>query len=105
MNDSQHMKYLYNAVRYNRSHPHMEIRPSILMKKLLRKKRKLHRREVKSRSIGSQTAIKRLQCRIDKILDGDMAVDFMRIVDCMLDVHGDVQSEHVSFLCKSSQQR
>ena len=95
------MDNLRNAVRYNRCHPHMEIRPSVLKKRLSRKKRKLHRREVRNKSIGTQTMEKSLYTRIDSILQSRASHDFMRMVDCMLDEHGFVESNFISFHCKS----
>ncbi len=38
----QVMESLQSAVRYNRFHPHMDSRPSVLKKRLLRKKTKFH---------------------------------------------------------------
>ena len=96
----QLLQELKDAVRYNRLYPHMETRPSILRKRLLRKKRKLHRREVKTKNIGVQSPENSLYTRIDSILKGNSALDFMRIIDCMIDSHGAIDSQHIVFYFK-----
>lgn len=96
------MTQLRNAVKYNRFHPHMEVRPSVLKKRLIRKKRRLHKRHIKSKSISTQTSEKVFAGRVESILRSDLAFEFMRIVDCLVDRHGSVESRNISFRCNMS---
>ncbi len=94
------MEKLAKAVKYNRTHPTFEVRPSILKKRLFRKKRKIHRPQHNSRSFGTQTAESNLSKRVEMIMKSKLALDFLRIIDCMLDNNGCVDSNKVHFHMK-----
>ncbi len=46
---------------------------------------------------GTQTPTNGLQTRIDRIVSGRHALDFIRIVDCLADNFGHVNSKQVIF--------
>ena len=94
------MQKLQSAVRYNRKHPYMDPQPSVLKKRILRKRRRIHRREINTKTIGTQTFDHDLSRRIETILHGSLALDFIRIVDCMLDRNGSIDSGNINFVCK-----
>ena len=96
----QVMESLQSAVRYNRFHPHMDSRPSVLKKRLLRKKTKFHSCDTKCKTLGTQTSKQSFTCRVDTILKGDFAAEFLQIVDFLIDQHGNVESKKLSFFCK-----
>ena len=89
-----------NALNYNRLHPYMDPRPSILRKRMLRKTRKIHLRMTNSRDIVTQTVARSMDGRIQKILQSRFALDFLRIVDSLVDENGIIDSKLVSFNIK-----
>lgn len=94
------MNKLQHAVRYNRIHPHMDIRPSVLRKRLARKIRKFHRVVTNTRSTTVQTVESGLQKRIQTILSGQFTLDFLKIIDCLCDGSGQLESKLVKFYIK-----
>ena len=58
------MDSLYKAVMYNRTHPSLDTRPSVLRKRLHRKKRKVHYKLLNIKSIAMQTIENSLSSRI-----------------------------------------
>ena len=91
---------LTSAVKYNTVHKFMEQRPSVEKKRLLRKTLKTHLSTRKMRNTATQTARNSFLERIGTIMKSSSALDFMNIVDCLLDSHGHINTDRVSFLCK-----
>ncbi len=94
------MDKLAQAVTYNSKYPHMEVQHGVLRKKIKRKMRKSHRPILSSKSIAVQTVDSTLNARIDQVLRGKLALDFLNILDCFVDGNGCVESKNVSFYCK-----
>ncbi len=91
---------LYRAVIYNRTRPHMELRPSILRKRLKRKVCKTHKQIGICKSVATQTYDKSLDKRIESILRSKMALELHQIIDCMIDGHGSVNTSRLYFHIK-----
>ena len=94
------MQDIQKALKYNRCHPYMDQRPSVLRKKLIRKTRRLHRRETNNKDIGTQTVARSFNTRIQKILESSYGYDLLQIVDSMIDGNGVVNSPLLSFYVK-----
>ena len=91
---------LTSAVKYNSVHKFMEQRPSVEKKRLQRKTLKTHLSTRKLRNTATQTPRNTFMERIGTIMKSSSALDFMHIVDCLLDSHGQINTDRVYFHCK-----
>ena len=75
--------------------------PSNAKKRLLRKKYKKHFFSSFQKTKPTQTSGSVLAERIEKVKKTKFELDFIKIVDCFLDGHGNYDSNLVSFKIKS----
>ena len=94
------VEMLTDAVKYNNNHKFMEQRPSVAKKRLLRKTFKNHMSTRKQRTIATQTPKNMFLERITAVIKSSFALDLMRIVDCLLDSHGQINNKQITFYCK-----
>ena len=87
------------AVDFAEKHPECIKQPSVLMKRVKRKKSKFHSKEGPDRrkSMATQTIEYSFNKRIESILDGPYAMEFARIIDCLYDRHGAVKTHKIDF--------
>ena len=91
------------AIKYNKKHVYMENRPSVVKKRISRKK---YRQHIASETIhhqknsSSQTVVDGLQDRIETVLKGSFALEFIQIIDCLVQSHGCIDSKQLLFICK-----
>lgn len=89
------------AITFTTKHKHFEKLPSIAKKRLLRKKLRLYGGGVTKKSTSTQTmANNAFDTRISLIRKSKYEIDLMKIIDCMLDQQGSVDSNNVHFYCK-----
>ena len=55
---------------------------------------------MKNKSVAIQTMDKTFYVRVEAILQGELSADLYRIIDCMTDRHGQVDSSEISFFFK-----
>ena len=94
------MENLKHAVNFAHDHPRYLPQPSVMAKRVARKRTKFHEILDKSRNIKTisiQTIDTSLQKRINGVLDGPYALEFMKVLDCMYDRHGEVKTHKVEF--------
>ena len=94
------MEDLKWAVGFSKRFPSCVSRPSILKKRVCRKKSKLHSKMGYSSTVATQTQESNFSKRIESILDGSFCLDFIKIIDCLYDKHGIVCSSKLEFLIK-----
>ena len=75
--------------------------PSIEKKRLLRKKYNKHLFSSFQKTKSTQTGGSVFAERIEKVKETKFEFDLIKIVDCFLDVHGNYDSNLVSFKIKS----
>ncbi len=91
------MMEIKSSIQYNRTHPHREILPSTLRKKIGRRMKLHNSRRLVMATTGTQTPTNGLQTRIDRIVSGRHALDSIRVVDRLADHLGHVNSKQVIF--------
>ena len=89
------------AVRFNQPHKTVERMPSIVKKRLLRKKYKRHLLSSLQKTISTQTSGSVFADRIEQVKKTKFEVEVIKIVDCFLDGYGNYDSNLVSFKIKS----
>lgn len=94
------MEKVEKSVEYLREHPKLIHQPSVIRKRVFRKKTKLHRKNHLTKNISTQTINQGLQSRIDHVMNGPYAHDFMQMIDCLYDKHGFVISNKVYFFVR-----
>ena len=89
------------AVDFNRKNKGVDRMPSIAKKRLLRKKFKKPLFSSFQKTKTTQTSGSVFAERIEKVQKTKFELDFVKIVDCFLDGHGNYDSNLVSFEIKS----
>ena len=92
---------LQRAVHFNQQNRGVERMPSILKKRLLRKKYKKHLLSSFQKTKLTQTSGSVFADRIEQVEKIKFELELMKIVDCFLDGHGNYTSNLVSFKRKS----
>jgi len=94
-----HIEHPQKVFRYNRCHSHMELQPSVLRKKLMRKARKVNTGRFIKKTESSPTLPNMLNDRIELVLNGEHAAGavFMNIVDCLQAGGGYISSNKLTF--------
>ena len=85
------------AIEFNQRNKGVERMPSIAKKRLLRKKYKKHLFSSFQKTKTTQTTGSVFAERIEKVKKTKFELDFIKIVDCFLDGHGNYDSNLVSF--------
>lgn len=92
---------LNRAFTYNTTNQWFETRrPSVIRKRLLKKVHRVHRPERGQKSVGVQTVSRSFSNRVEALEKSKYALDLLRMVDCMMDGVGCVESSLISFHCK-----
>ena len=89
------------AVDFNHRNKGVDRMPSIAKKRLLRKKYKKHLFSSFQKTKATQTSGSVFAERIEKVKKTKFELDLIKIVDCLLDGHGNYDSNLVSFKIKS----
>ena len=92
-----------HAVNFAHDHPRYLPQPSIMAKKVARKRTKFHEVFNKSqniKTISMQTVESSLEKRINAVLDGPYALEFILILDRMYDRHGEVKTHKIDFFIR-----
>ena len=89
------------AVDFNQRNKGVDRMPSIAKKKLLRKKYKKHLFSSFQKTKTTRTSGSVFAERIENVKETDFELDFIKIVDCFLDGHGNYDKNLVSFKIKS----
>ena len=89
------------AVDWNHRNKGVDRMPSIAKKRLLRKKYKKHLFSSFQKTKTTQTSGSVFAERIEKVKKTKLELELIKIVDCFSDVHGNFDSNLVSFKIKS----
>ena len=93
---------LKDGVDWAQLHPSILKQPSVLQKKVARKRVKLHTRADNNnrKSSSTQTIEQSFNKRIQSVMEGPYAMEFARILDCLYDRHGEVKTHKLEFFIK-----
>ena len=93
---------MQGAVDFNQRNKGVDRMPSIVKKRLLKKKYKKHSFSSFQKTETTQTSGSVCAERIEKVKKIKFELDFFKIIDYFLNGHGDYDSNLVSFKMKSS---
>lgn len=91
---------LQRAIEYSKLYPDFIRQPSVLRKRVLRKVIRSHNKSELLKSVGTQTVDEQLQKRVTNILEGKYASEFYKIVDALVDHHGNFETQSILFFVK-----
>ena len=92
---------LQRAVHFNQQNRGVDRMPSIMKKRLLRKKYKKHLLSSFQKTKSTQTSGSVFADRIEQVKKTKFELELIKILDCFLDGHGNYTSNLVSFKIKS----
>ena len=91
---------LQRAVPFNQQNRGVDRMPSIAKKRLLKKKYKKHLLSSFQKTKSTQTSGSIFAERIEQVKKTNFEIELIKIVDCLLDGHGNYSSNLVSFKIK-----
>ena len=91
---------LVTAIKHNSDLKCVEKMPSIAKKRLARKRFKQHFMRSGQQSVSTQTLGSVFMDRVHSIRNSKYEADFLKIIDCLLDGHGSIDSANMTFELK-----
>lgn len=92
---------LSHAVEFNKDNKGLIRVPSVMRKRLLRKKFKKQTLRCNEKTQSTQTPNSTFMDRIQKVKNSVYEYDLLKIIDCFIDGHGVVDTDRVKFSIKS----